>query len=369
MKKNRVVVNIGIMIVVLLLGLTSCQDSKDNNTDTFNEVKDAKKLEIHFLDVGAGDSMYIEFPNGEDVLIDGGTPKKGEVVAKYLKKLEKNMELDYVISSHPDYDHAGGLVEVLSDFKVKNFIYPKEAGYNQSKTSRRLISLTKRKNDCSVLDGKPGKVLEFGDATLTFIQGKKDYNNSNEDSTMVHLKYKDFDCLFTGDVEGEAQFTGKTINTDVMVVPHHGSKGSSSTKFIKKYDPEYIVISTDGKKYGHPNKETLDRYYNYDKNIEMYRTDKCGTIKLETDGLELEFSTKPVELKYKKASINKKNQESNWNNNNDDKDNKYVYITPTGTKYHYSKKCSGLRNAKSIEKVTIDSAKENEYDECKIEAH
>lgn len=240
-------------------------------------------MKIEFINVGAGDSIYIETPSGADILIDGGVPEKGTKVVDCLLKQEKNMDLEHVISTHPDADHVGGLKEVFKKMKVKKFYYPKDTSYN-TKTAREVINLAKKEQGCKLYDAKPGTEIKSGGALIKFVHSSKDYTGDNEDSVMTYIDYGNLEVLLTGDAEKGAESEGKKYNVDVLQVPHHGSKSSSSASFIKKYDPERIVVSTDGKSYGHPHVETFKRYASYDKNIDVYRTDKTGNIILKSNG-------------------------------------------------------------------------------------
>ena len=118
---------------------------------------------------------------------------------------------------------------------------------------------------------------------------------------MTYIDYGNLEVLLTGDVEKGAEKADKKYNVDVLQVPH--SKYSSSAEFIKKYDPEKIIVSTDGKRYGHPTKEMFKRYAKYDKNIDVYRTDKTGNVVLNANGKKWWFDKddKPVKVtKYAK---------------------------------------------------------------------
>lgn len=259
-------------------------------------------MKIEFINVGAGDAIYIKAPNGDDILIDAGSSGNGKKVVDYLKKQNKNIDLEYLISTHPDADHVGGMQEVFKKIKVKKFYYPKDIKYS-TKTAKAVLDLAKKEKGCKIYDAKAGTKFNLGGAKIEFVHSSKDYKTDNEDSVMTYIDYGNLEVLLTGDVEKAAEIAGKRYNVDILQVPHHGSKYSSSTEFIKKYDPEKIVISTDGKKYGHPTKEMFKRYNSYDKNIDVYRTDKTGNIVVYANGNKWWFAKddKPVKVsKYAK---------------------------------------------------------------------
>ena len=245
-----------------------------------------QKMEITMFDVGAGDSFYIEMPNGDDILIDGGLYSNGTKIVEMLNKREKNMTLEAVISTHPDADHTQGISKVFKKMKVKKFYYPSDVSYSKTETAKEVMKLAKKESGCKIVKAKPGTKIKGGNGSyLEFFQNDIDYDTTNEDSLMCYIKYNKLDVLLCGDVEGDSEYKGlEKINMDIVQAPHHGSKNSSSTSFIKKFDPEHVLISTDGEKYGHPHDATLKRYKNYDSKIKVYRTDKLGNVTIKSDG-------------------------------------------------------------------------------------
>lgn len=204
-----------------------------------------QNLEVHFIDVGQGDSTYIELPDGTDILIDAGHISKGNVVADYLKKEEQNIDIEYVIATHPDADHVGGMQEVFKQFNVKNFYYPYDAQHD-TETWNKVLNLASEE-DCNIYDAKSGTTLNIGDATIKFVQPDKDYSNNNEDSVIILVDYKDTDILLIGDAE--AQTEKDMINSnlvgeiDILKVGHHGSDTSTTQELLNKTKSKYAVIS------------------------------------------------------------------------------------------------------------------------------
>ena len=243
-----------------------------------------QQLEVHHINVGQGDATYIEFPNGTDMLIDAGKSGSGATVVNYLKKQESNMTIDYLIATHPDADHVGGMQEVFKSMKVNNFIYPYDAS-SSTQTWKNVLSLAK-KEGCTIKDSKSGTSFNFGGAAVKLIHPTKDYSDTNEDSVVTFIDYKDAEFMFTGDIESATEkdmISQKLVkNIDFMSVPHHGSKTSSTAEFLKAADPEYAVISVGTNSYGHPVPEVIQRYTNV--GAKVYRTDKLGNIVIKTDG-------------------------------------------------------------------------------------
>jgi Predicted hydrolase (metallo-beta-lactamase superfamily) len=321
----------------------------------FDASAKAQKLEITWLNVGQGDCAYLELPNGNDILIDGGRAKYGNSIVSQLNNKEKNMTLEAVINTHPDADHSGGLQVVFSQMKVKAFYYPGDTVYDTI-TAKDLMSQAKSESGCKVIDASaPGKKINGGKGYIKFIQGSNDYSGDNEDSLMVYIHYNKFSAGIFGDVQNEAQCAGVEHNLNVVEAPHHGSKYSSSAEFIKRYDPENVVISVGKNSYGHPNPETLSRYKSYDSKMKFYRTDTCGNITLKTNGKTWKFSCSPVPV-----------SNSNSGNSSNVSKKKTVYITATGKKYHYKKNCRGLSRAKNIYKTTLGAALGQGLSPCSI---
>lgn len=243
-----------------------------------------QQLEVHHINVGQGESIYIELPDGSDMLIDAGKSNQGSTVVNYLKKQESNIDIEYLIASHPDADHVGGMSEVFKQLKVKNFTYPKDAPHT-TQTWNNVLNLAKSEG-CTIKDGTPGTAFNIGGATMKFVHSSKDFSDNNDDSIVTYLDYKNAEFLFTGDIESDAEADmvnkGLVPNIDFMSVPHHGSKGSSTKSFVTKADPEYAIVSVGNNSYGHPTADALNKYTNI--GAKVYRTDKLGNIVIKTDG-------------------------------------------------------------------------------------
>lgn len=331
----------------------------------------AKKImKLEWFDVGAGDCMFIKFPNQKTVLIDAGIKSAGNVIVKKLQANKIN-SIDYCISTHPDLDHCGGLEEVFASMNVKNFYYPDDAEYD-TQSAKRVMALSKSENGCELHNPSQGQKIEGGAGSfIEFVQSNSDFKSDNEDSLAVYIEFGDLHVLTCGDNEKGSGELIKKCNVDILQLPHHGSKYATSLELIKRFDPENVVISTDGKKYGHPNKEVFEVCKSYDSNIKVYRTDKIGDIKIIATNKSWKFGKNGLGLSkciVDNTDIVKKNNETKTENINTSKNetNKAtgkVYITKTGTKYHSSKSCPGLSNANQI--YTIDENDVGNLEKCK----
>lgn len=243
-------------------------------------------LKVAFLDVGQGDAIFIEAPNGNQILLDGG-PNKA-----VLRELAKQMPfydrtIDAVILTHPHLDHYAGLNEVMKKYKVNLEMDPetksKGAGFAE------FENLIKNKN-IKRLYGKKGMKINLDkdlylDILLPVINNE---NLSEHDGMLVsRLVYKSNSFLLTGDMEDNLENyllgLGGGFKSDVLKVGHHGSKTSTSENFLGGVNPGLAVISVgQGNKYGHPHKEVTERLARFE--VPVLRTDEQGAIIVKSDG-------------------------------------------------------------------------------------
>ena len=227
-------------------------------------------LEIYFIDVGQGDSTLIVTPNDKKILIDGGGSSTYDVgkntLIPYLLD-RKIKEIDYVIISHFDQDHIGGLLNVLNELKVGKVIIGKQGEESEQYVFFRKIVdekeipviVVKQENIINIEKDLKIKILFPEDKLIT-------ENVLNNNSLVFKLEYQKFEMLFTGDIEEVAEkqllkmYSNGELKADVLKVAHHGSKTSSTEKFIKTVKPRIALIGVgDNNKFGHPNEAILNR--------------------------------------------------------------------------------------------------------------
>jgi len=256
---------------------------------TLSVAAQSQSLKIHFLDVGEGDSILIEAPNGETALIDAGNLITGSKVVRYLNN--KNIyDLDHLIFTHPHLDHIGGAFFVLQMIEVKN-IY--DNGENLSVLARRSDTyrwyddLVRKSNKYSVLEA--GDSLALGEVRLKVIWPPKPliFSDFNTNSLIIMIEYRTFSCLLTGDLTSpaEAELLKKEsrLKANVLKVGHHGSADANSEEFLKAVLPKISVISVNKDNIrGYPSKEVIQRLGEIGS--EVYRTDINGDIIIETEG-------------------------------------------------------------------------------------
>ncbi len=257
------------------------------------------KLNVYYLDVGQADSIYVELPNGQNMLIDAGNNPDGKHIVNYLKSL-KVKRIDYVVGTHPHEDHIGGLDTVIKNFSIGSVIMPElpDKSVPTTKTYEDVLDAIVDKNlTATVAYG--GQLLlndtehQLKIEILSPIKSKY-YENLNDYSVVMRLTYKKRSFLFTGDAEAlpenEMLDKGYDLSADVLKVGHHGSSSSSTEKFVRAVNPTYTIISCGrNNDYGHPHKETLNLISKLKLNT--YRTDKQKTIKAVCDGDKITFTT------------------------------------------------------------------------------
>ena len=284
MKKIRI-----IFLTCLCLLVVGCSSPfVENNDETSISTFSSGSLRVNYIDVGQGDSIFIQLPNNQTMLIDAGEAYKSDNVINYLNNLGIT-KIDYVIGTHPHTDHIGGLEEVINTFDIGSIYMPRAS--STSKTYEDLLTTISSK-DLKVKTAKSGVVvLDDNNLKLEFIAPNSDsYSELNNYSAVLKLTYLDNTFLFMGDAEtlSEEEITSE-IKADVIKVGHHGSDSSSSLEFVKKVSPEYAIIMVgEGNSYNHPYQSIIDRYENV--GAKVLRTDLDGNIVCDSDGKEVSCS-------------------------------------------------------------------------------
>ena len=274
---------------------SNSQDVKSNVTVENTSKKETQpsytggELKVHFLDVGQGLSVLIQ-SEGQTLIYDGGDRKTSSFVVSYLK--EQHVEsIDYLVSSHYDSDHMAGLIGCLKAFDVKNVISSDYVHDSQLYTS--FVNAVKDKG-LQMQHPSVGTKFQFGSASFEILAPSSiNPSDSNNNSVAIKVTNGNNSIVLTGDAESPSEAamcsTGIDLSCDVLVLGHHGSATATSWDFLQATIPEYAVIScgTDNQ-YGHPDKDTMDKLQSM--GIQVYRTDKQGTITVTSDGTNLTWS-------------------------------------------------------------------------------
>ncbi len=239
-------------------------------------VSNSAKLTVHYIDVGQGDSEFLELPNGQTMLIDAGIPEEGPTVVNYIKGLGHS-KIDYLIATHPHADHIGGMTDVVNSFSIGKFYMPKKT--TTTKVFTDLIAALKSKN-LGINVAKDGvSILKTGNLDIEMLAPVNITGDDlNQYSAVVKVTYGANRFLFMGDAGGpsEEQITAD-VSADVLKVGHHGSNTASTQAFLNKVHPKYAVIEVGkGNSYGHPTAATLVNY----KALERRYTAQTTTVQL-----------------------------------------------------------------------------------------
>jgi competence protein ComEC len=291
-KRRKKILGLGIITLVMILSLVW----QASYTGWFSS---EQELKVWIFDVGQGDAIFIETPEGKQILVDagaGGTilTKLGEVMLPW------DRTIDAVVVTHPHADHEGGLPEVLRRYNVGTIYETGVLGYNDLQETVEELVFEKGIETVMVTDKLPPPTLGEGLgvgvlAPDTNLQNKK-IDNLNNSSIVLLLTYGETSILLTGDAafEEEPEILNDIIEPiDVLKIAHHGSVTSTSREFLETVAPRYAIISVGAENdYGHPHPATLERLKT--QNIEMFRTDLDGDILITSTGGEPTVESRPL---------------------------------------------------------------------------
>lgn len=247
-------------------------------------------LHVNFLDVGQGDSIFIQTYQGNQIVIDGGPSDK------ILSELGKQMPfwdrtIDMLILTHPDADHLSGFIDVLKRYKVEKVLLTKVAA--PTATYQQFVKLLKEE-DAEIIYAKIGLRVWLDSATVFDIlyppEGIETQGLSTNNTGIVgKIIFGKTKILFTADTDSIIEDVVRSqfdLHADILKVGHHGSRFSSSAEFIKAVSPKYGVIQVgENNTYGHPTVEVLGHLAA--SNVEVFRTDLDKSIEFTSDGFNL----------------------------------------------------------------------------------
>ncbi|KKP89363.1 MAG: Beta-lactamase domain protein [Parcubacteria group bacterium GW2011_GWA2_36_10] len=267
---NKKLIIITIFCGVLFLGLSLFFDNK--------------KLRVDFLDVGQGDAILLNLPQGTRILVDGGPDnlllnRLGEVLPWWEHKI------DYVVISHYHADHILGLIELVNKYQVGEVLttahQPDDFLYHI------LINKLKAKN-IPIVFVQAGQTFDFAkNISAQVYSAESDNEDYNNNSLVLKLDYLQTSLLLTGDltteIEDKLVKSGLDLQADLLKVAHHGSRYSSSQAFLAKVEPKFCVISVgEDNDFQHPHPEALARLSA--SGCQMYLTESFGTLSWQSAG-------------------------------------------------------------------------------------
>lgn len=378
-------------------------------TPTPEPTKEAGEMKVHFLDVGQGLSILVQ-SDGHTMIYDGGDKSTSSFVVSYLQK-QNVTTIDYLISSHYDSDHMAGLIGCLNAFDVKNII---SSDYEHDSKLYQSFIRTVADKGLTMQHPAVGTEFSFGSGSFQILAPATiDPDDSNKNSVAIKLTNGENSFIFTGDAESISEKamceSGIDLSCDVLVPGHHGSATATSWEFLQATVPEYAVISC-GKdnQYGHPDKDVMDKLESM--GVQVYRTDKQGTIVAVSDGTTITWDQEPCNDytpgdKDDKGTQTQKSQTKNSNSSDANAQNgkssstgnqtvtaasagsssqitatpqvtetpqdtsstskeEMVWITATGSKYHNKNNCGSTDPSKASE-ISRSEAESRGYEPCK----
>ncbi len=286
-----------ILMALIALSLCGCDELEgflnddlsgaESQTGSLSETDNL--LISHYIDVGQGDSSFIELPNGKTMLIDAGVSDYGEKIVRYITDLGYT-KIDYLVATHPHADHIGGMKKVVEAFDIGNVYMPKAS--TNTKTYEKLLTAIQDKG-LKIKTAKAGVSITSEDNLdiEVLAPNSSKYKDLNNYSAIIKITYKDKSFLYMGDAEklSEDEITAD-VSADVIKVGHHGSSTSSSNDFVKRVNPQYAVISVgEGNSYNHPDKSVVKRWEK--SGAEIFRTDEYGSVVATSDGNSIIIKT------------------------------------------------------------------------------
>lgn len=335
-------------------------------------------MAVHFIDVGQGLAILVQ-SGGENLLYDGGNRSHADEVVQYLKNQQVET-INYMISSHYDEDHLGGLVKCLDNFEVDHVL-----GSDYVHTSDLFNTFMNTATAHAIIVEYPsvGDTYEFGTGSFTVMAPDGISQNSNDNSVVIRLVNGNNSFMFMGDAEETSEqdmiSTGMNLDCDVLSLGHHGSASSTSWDLLEAASPSWAVISCGlNNSYGHPAAETMGKLSDMD--IPVFRTDDQGTVIALSDGNTISWNQEPCndytsgsEKQSTDSSADQSEQDTNdaaatesyaAETDTSDTQGRMVWISATGSKYHSIPDCGNMNPDKATQE-TESQALSQGYEACK----
>ena len=280
-KGLRVLFSVVLAIIVAIVAMFT----ENTNVDP---VADGEMF-VDFVDVGQGDCTLIRTADAV-ILIDAGEAGTADTVVSYLK--EKGIKnIDCCIATHPHSDHIGALYRIFEEFSVDTVLLPDIPDELIPTTSTYERFLDGLENVKNIIPAGAGDNFDFGSLGIDILGPVKEYDDLNQMSLVSKVSFGNTSVMLTGDAETPAETDmlkkrNVDYSADILKVGHHGSKTSTSEKWLKAVHPQFAVVSCGlDNDYGHPHKSIVNRLENF--GVEYYRTDLEGHILFKSDGNEI----------------------------------------------------------------------------------
>lgn len=242
---------------------------------------------IKFIDVGQGEAILIALPE-KTMLIDAGPTGSAPKIAQVLQELGRN-KIDYLVATHPDEDHIGGMADVISNTQIGTIYAPNKT--NNTATYRKFLTAIQN-NNLQITLAEAGTIIDQSDAyKLEILWPTKDANfpDTNDYSIIIKLTVGNKTFLFTGDAPTNAILNSNPGHIDVLKVSHHGSRTGTTEQLVRKLSPTYAILSyAVDNSYGHPMQSVLNALHKH--SVEVWGTGANGTITITCDGTNIDIS-------------------------------------------------------------------------------
>ena len=243
---------------------------------------------IKFIDVGQGEAILIALSE-KTMLIDAGPTGSAPKIAQVLQELGRD-KIDYLVATHPDEDHIGGMADVISNTQIGTIYAPNKT--NNTATYRKFLAAIQN-NNLQITLAEAGTIIDQTDSyKLEILWPKKDANfpDTNDYSIIIKLTVGNKTFLFTGDAPTSAILDSNPGHIDVLKLSHHGSRTGTTEQLVHKLSPTYAVLSYAlDNSYGHPMQSVLNALRKH--SVEVWGTGANGTITITCDGTTIDISS------------------------------------------------------------------------------
>ena len=263
--------------------------SSQSGSDTSSATAQAStNVTIKFIDVGQGEAILIALPE-KTMLIDAGPTGSAPKIAQVLQELGRD-KIDYLVATHPDEDHIGGMADVISNTQIGTIYAPNKT--NNTATYRKFLNAIQN-NNLQITLAEAGTIIDQTDSyKLEILWPKKDANfpDTNDYSIIIKLTVGNKTFLFTGDAPTSAILDSNPGHIDVLKLSHHGSRTGTTEQLVRKLSPTYAVLSYAlDNSYGHPMQSVLNALQKH--SVEVWGTGANGTITITCDGTTIDISS------------------------------------------------------------------------------
>jgi competence protein ComEC len=317
----------------------------------------ASTLQVYYLDVGQGDSIVITASSGEVVMIDSGPDEY--LILQKLRALNIS-HIDLLIDSHPHTDHITGMDTIIDTYQPRVFV---DIGIPHTTIAYEKLILAIQNNNMNYYQAIERKI-SLGPLIFHILPPANPYleiSELNNNSTVIRLDYGKVSFLFPGDIESEreSQLLNQSrdqLNVDILKVPHHGSFDASSSGFIQAVNPVVAIISCgEDNPYGYPHQETLHTLK--ENGIKTYRTDRHGTILVQTDGNSYQVIIEEDFLQLPEQAVQSSSQMLGLVSTPTSNDG-YQYVASKKSKVFHKKNCEHVATIKKENLIYYHSLEE-----------